>query len=200
MKLWILLTLLVGMISTLTKPTQESPVVGGKAPDFNLDSVGGKTIKPVDKNQTTVLIFSRAHWCPYCLKQLLDLRRNAKKLKAANVRVVVVFREEAKGIDGLKIIKERAKVDFTFALDNGKQQTAAYSPGEKEYSTYIIDNSGRIQGLIKGDTKNRAKSQRILDLVAGSKNRFKAENVLKKPSKISIFRFFGAKSFFNSPH
>ena len=198
MKLWILLTFLVGMVSTLAKPAQESLVVGSRAPDFDLESIDGSKIKPVDKNQTTVLVFSRAHWCPFCLKQLLELRRNVKKLEAANARVVVVFREEAKGIDGLKIMKKRAKVDFTFAIDNDKQQTASYSPGDKEYSTYVINKSGRIEGIIKGDTKNRAKSQRILDTIAGLESSFKAAKILNKPSKISIFRFFDAKSLFSS--
>ena len=194
MKLWMLLTFLVGVTSTLAKRAQESLDVGSIAPDFALDSIGGQKVKPVDKDKTTVLVFSRAHWCPFCLKQLLELRRNAEKLKAANARVVVVFREEAKGIDGLKLMKKRAKVDFTFALDNGKLQTAAYSPGDKEYSTYVIDKSGRIQGFIKGDIRNRAKSQRILDVIAGLESRFKNAKVLNKPTKTSILRFFGAKS------
>ena len=196
------MTFLVGITSTLAKPSQESLDVGSKAPDFDLDSIGGQKVKPVNNEQTTVLIFSRAHWCPFCLKQLLELRRNAEKLKAANARVVVVFREEAKGIDGLKLMKNRAKVDFTFALDNGKQQTAAYSPGDKEYSTYVIDKSGQIQGIIKGDTRNRAKTQRILDTIAGLESRFEIAKSLKKPSKLSIFRLFGTKSLLgsNQPH
>jgi len=191
---------MVGMISTLTKSTSEPLAVGNKAVRFELDSIGGQKVKPVDRSMTTVLIFSRAHWCPFCLKQLLELRRNIEKIKAANARVVVVFREEAKGIDGLKMMKARAKVDFTFAIDNGKQQTAAYSPGDKEYSTYVIDKSGRVKGIIKGDTKNRAKTQRILDTIAGRESGFKAANVLKKPSKSSIFRFFGASIFPSSNH
>jgi len=195
-----LLTFLVSIVSTLAKPADKPLAVGSKAIDFELDSISGQKIKPVDSNMTTVLIFSRAHWCPFCLKQLLELRRNAEKLKAANVRVVVVFREEAKGIDGLKIIKARAKVDFTFAIDNDKLQTAAYSPGAKEYSTYIIDKSGLVKGIVKGDTKNRAKTQRILDTINGKESGFKAATVLAKPSKKSIFRFFGTKLLANSEH
>jgi len=175
MKFWLLLTFLVGVVSTLTKPAQATLVVGAKAPDFELNSISGEKVKPYDKRQTTVLVFSRAHWCPFCLKQLLELKRNVAKLKAANAKVVVVFREEAKGIDGLK------------------------SPGDKEYSTYVIGKSGRIEGIIKGDTKNRAKSQRILDTIAGLESDFfKSAKVLKNPAKTSIFRFFGLKSFSDS--
>ena len=197
MKLWLLLTFLVSVVFTLAKPAAQEPlVVGSKAPDFELDSVSGQKIKPYNKHQTTVLVFSRAHWCPFCLRQLLELKRNIAKLESANARVVVVFREEAKGIDGLKIIKDRAKVDFTFALDNDKLQTAAYSSGDKEYSTYVIGKNGRIRGVMKGDTKNRAKSQRILDTIAGLEGDFfKTGTVLKKPIKASIFRFFGLNPF-----
>jgi len=165
MKLWMLLTFAVGIVSTLAKTSDKTLSVGGKAIDFELDSIGGQKVKPVDSKMTTVLIFSRAHWCPFCLKQLLELRRNAEKLKAANARVVVVFREEAKGID-------------------------------KEYSTYIIDKSGRISGFIKGDTKNRAKSQRILDTIAGLQSGF--TKVLKTPAKSSVSGVFGVKSLLSS--
>ena len=202
MKLWMLLTFLVGITSTLVKHAEKSAEVGDNAPEFELDSIGGQKVKPVDKNQTTVLVFSRAHWCPFCLKQLLELRRNAEKLKAENARVVVVFREEAKGIDGLKLMKNRAKVDFTFALDNEKQQTAAYSSGDKEYSTYVIDKSGQIKSYIKGDTRNRAKSQRILDAIGGLESRFKNRKLLTMPTKVKLLRLFGYKSLPGSkqPH
>ncbi len=201
MKLWLLLTFLVGIVSTLKTPSQAPLCVGNEAPDFELDSIGGDKVKPVDENLTTVLVFSRAHWCPYCLKQLLDLRRNSETFKAAGARVVVVFREEAKGIDGLKIIKKRSKADFTFALDNGKQLTADYSAGEKEFSTYIIDTFGRIQAIIKGDMKNRAKSQRILDAIDRGVSSLKNSKGIK-PVKPSIFRFFGIKTATgsNNPH
>lgn len=199
MKLWMLLTFLVGVVSTFAKSAQETLVAGSKAPDFELDSISGQKVKPYNKLQTTVLVFSRAHWCPFCLKQLLELKRNVAKLESADARVVIVFREEAKGIDGLKIIKDRAKVDFTFALDNDKLQTAAYSQGDKEYSTYVIGKNGRIKGVIKGDTKNRAKSQRILDTIAGLESDFfKPEKVLKKSIKRSAFRLFGLGPFSDS--
>ena len=199
MKLWMLLTFLFGIVSTFVITFREPVAVGSKAPDFELDSIGGEKVRPYNKLQTTVLVFSRAHWCPFCLKQLLELKRNVAKFESANARVVVVFREEKMGIDGLKIIKSRAKVDFTFAIDNSKQQTAEYSPGDKEYSTYVIDQSGRIKGIIKGDTKNRAKSQRILDTIAGRENNFLKAPKALKPIKTSIFGWKSLSSS-NKPH
>jgi hypothetical protein len=50
-------------------------------------------------------------------------------------------------------------------LDNEKSKTPFYSPGEKEFSSYVIDSRGTIQGIVKGDKKNRAKSQMLLDII-----------------------------------
>ena len=145
------------------------------APDFELLTDQRKTFRLSDNfglyGKTTVLIFSRAHWCPYCLKQLIELRRNANKFEEANAQIVVVFRDDSKGIDGLRMIKSRSKVDFVLALDNEKIETPNYSPGKMEFSSYVINACGVVQGFVKGDKTNRAKSQRLLDIIHSSQTK-----------------------------
>ena len=169
MKLIFLCTLLLGMVSSLFANASQSvsAFVGSRAPDFELDAIGGKTklSNYFHKGKATVVVFSRASWCPFCLRQLIEFRRNAEAFTEANAEILFVFREESKGIDGLKAIQARAKSNFAMALDNGKAKTSLYSASEGEFSTYIIDDSGTIQEIIKGDIRNRVKSRRILDSV-----------------------------------
>ena len=166
----LILSLSALMCGLVTSLSAQGPLkISSKAHDFELETDGRDTFRLSDNfgrdGKTTILVFSRAHWCPFCLKQLIELRRNAAKFENANAQVVVIFRDESKGIDGLKKMKARSKVDFTFALDNGKVKTPFYSPEDQEFSSYVIDNHGTIQGIVKGDKKNRAKSQMLLDII-----------------------------------
>jgi len=48
--------------------------IGDTAPDFELRDETGNTIRLSDVKGTTVLVFYRAYWCPYCVRQLAELR------------------------------------------------------------------------------------------------------------------------------
>ena len=99
------------------------------------------------------------------MRQLVELKKNAGKFASKNVEVIAVFREESEGEAGLQKIKDNTKVDFTLALDTGAKQTAKYSPGKMEFTSYVINSQGTIVGTIEGDLRNRAKSKQLLKLV-----------------------------------
>lgn len=99
------------------------------------------------------------------MRQLGELKNNADKFKAQGVEVIAVFREEAKGVEGLAMIKERTGVDFTLCLDQGAEKTSQYSPGKKQFANYVVDSSGVIRGIIDGDLKNRAKATELLGVL-----------------------------------
>lgn len=100
------------------------------------------------------------------MRQLGELKRNADKFKAANAEIIAIFREEKDGLDGLKKIKEKTKVSFTLGIDTPAKATSKYSNGAKVFTAYVIDKNGKIQGIVPGDLRNRAKSKQILDIVA----------------------------------
>ena len=81
------------------------------------------------------------------------------------MQVIAVFREEAKGVEGLKKIKEKTEVDFALAIDNGKKQTGRYTSGKMKFHSYLIGRDGKVAAIIQGDLKNRAKSKQLLDEV-----------------------------------
>lgn len=100
------------------------------------------------------------------MAQLVELHKNADQIKNAGAEVIAVFREESKGVEGLKAIKKKTSVDFLLGLDTPAKKTARYSPAKMEFSSYVLDTKGTIRGIIKGDLRNRAKTEQLLKIVA----------------------------------
>lgn len=56
-------------------PAQPRIAVGDAAPGFSLLDETGKTVTfPAPQPRTTVLVFYRGSWCPFCARQLAELR------------------------------------------------------------------------------------------------------------------------------
>lgn len=116
------------------------------------------------------------------MRQLGELKKSADRFKEQGVEVIAVFREEAKGVEGLEIIKEKTEVEFTLCLDKDAEKTSRYSPGRRQFAGYVIDKSGVICGFIDGDLRNRAKSEQLLEIVASLGEKPDATQESKSPS------------------
>ena len=136
--------------------------VGDEAPDFELPGIDDSSVKlsSFEKKKNTVVVFSRAHWCPFCMGHLKQLAKSYEKIAETGTEVIVVFREERNGEDGLKRSKKTSSATFPLVLDLGKIKTAKYS--SDGYATYVIDKSGKISAIHKGTKKNRPQPEAIL--------------------------------------
>lgn len=105
------------------------------------------------------------------MTQLVELGKNKEKFAKAGTEIIAVFREEAKGVDGLKKIKEKTGTTFNLALDNGNKKTGRYSSGNKEFTGYVIDSDRVIRKIIKGSLKSRAKSAELLKAIEAATNK-----------------------------
>lgn len=161
-------------------PVAEGTAAGGlainsSAPEFTLKSIDGKTVSLASlRGKKVVLVFSRGHFCPYCMDQVRQLAGMSSQLQAANAEVVLVFRElqsgaeEAQGVDGLRRFQQQANTPLTLATDFGSRQTERYSP-QGNFSTYIIDEQGRIVSVLEGVKYIRPSAQAILNAVTRSR-------------------------------
>ena len=102
------------------------------------------------------------------MRQLVELGKNKDKFTDTGTNVIAVFREEAKGEEGLKMIKEKTETPFSLALDNGNKKTGRYSSGKGEFTGYVIDGEQMITKIIKGNLRTRAKSAELLEAVAAA--------------------------------
>jgi thioredoxin-dependent peroxiredoxin len=96
------------------------------------------------------------------MAQLVKLQERAGEFKAADAEVIVVFREEMDGVEGLEKSKQRAKSTFRLGLDLGKKKTAAYSPKRRQFANYVIDRKGIVRGIVDGDLRDRATADELM--------------------------------------
>ncbi len=135
--------------------------VGDQAPAFSLKGEGADTINLSDfEGKKLVVTFNRANWCPFCMKQIVDLQKHYDAIKDEGAELLVIWREEATGSDGLKKIRDRTKATMPFALDLEAEKTGAYST--EGFDTYVIDEQGKVIAVIDGVKKERAMGDDIL--------------------------------------
>ncbi len=134
---------------------------GDKAPQFALAGEGADLIKLADfRGKKLVLTFNRANWCPFCMKQIEDLQKHYDKIKQEGAEVLVVFREEATGAEGLKKIRHTTQAEMPLAVDLNAEKTKAYSP--EGFDTYLLDEEGKILKILEGTKADRPVAEEIL--------------------------------------
>jgi len=89
------------------------------------------------------------------MQQLGQLQKLSDEIDNANARVLVVFREEQDGQEGLQEVREHVTADFALTLDLHAEQTKAYGMGPPTFETFLIDPEGVIRVILSGSTYNR---------------------------------------------
>ncbi|RMF40227.1 MAG: hypothetical protein D6753_12120 [Planctomycetota bacterium] len=99
------------------------------------------------------------------MRQLGELQKHAEEFEKLNAELIFIFREEEKGIDGLKEIRDRHKTRFTLALDPEKKSTQRYSNGRMEFDNYVVRDDGTIVGIVDGTLRERATAEQLLKIL-----------------------------------
>jgi peroxiredoxin len=130
--------------------------IGANAPDFTLNDQNGKSVTLSKVGKPTVLVFYRAFWCPFCARQLAELRSLLKPNEA--VALFAISPDDAEKSKGLmaKIAKD-GKGDVTFPLlsDAGHKTIDAYGLFDPAYvgqevegiphpAVYILDKNRKV--------------------------------------------------------
>jgi peroxiredoxin len=165
---WYRTLLLMSVVSLFFTSAEAGKIEeGSKAPDFKATNIEGKEVKLSDwvGQKQLVVVFSRAHWCPFCMGQLKDLQENYEEIQKAGGEVIVVFREERDGVEGLKKSQKVADAEFPLLLDLGAKSTEDYST--TGYTTYIIDKDGKVKKILAGTKPKRPKAETIIAALKG---------------------------------
>ncbi|MDG2222021.1 MAG: redoxin domain-containing protein [Rubripirellula sp.] len=99
------------------------------------------------------------------MNQLVELKKSADAFKSLNAEVLVVFREESEGVDGLKKIKRQHDPPYLLTFDKDAKQTRDYSSKRMTFDNYVIDSKGIVRGIVDGTLRDRAKSDQLLQLL-----------------------------------
>lgn len=100
------------------------------------------------------------------MAQLVQLQTEVGDLfEKHDVHVIVVFREESEGQEGLKKVVAQTDTKFTLALDSDAKQTRRYSAGNRVHDSYVIDKKSVIRAILKGTRYDRAQAEEFAEAV-----------------------------------
>src|SRR5215469_18947205 len=123
---------------------ESAPVAaGGKAADFHLESLDGKTIS-LDQFQGKVVFLNVwATWCEPCREEMPSMQTLYDEFRANKDFVMLAVSQDEKGRSAVAPYVAKNGYQFTILLDPANQVGDAYEvSGVPE--TFIIDRKGRI--------------------------------------------------------
>lgn len=131
--------LLFAATFSFAQDVPEGLFINSKAPDFKAKDQSGVDIslKELRKKGTTVLVFYRGHWCPYCNRELKRLQDSLQFITEKGAQLVAVTPEGAEGVS--KTVEKTGAV-FPIITDTemkiAKSYGVAYAVDEKTQQRY----------------------------------------------------------------
>jgi peroxiredoxin len=131
-----------------TTAGKEGLAIGAKAPDFELKTLTGETVKLSNLKGKKVMLNFWATWCPPCKAEMPAMEQFSKQMEK-DVVILAVNIDPQLDVKGFV---EENKITFPIPLDvddkvNGTYQVLSIP------TTYFIDSKGLIQNKFIGEMK-----------------------------------------------
>ena len=145
--------------------------LGSAAPDFDLPTLDGRRVRLSDLRGKVVLLEFTATWCPACDRAASDTRELYKRFKGASFEAISISLDGGENTDttveDLARFVRRARIDWTVLFDDtGKDNLAAASYGvENLPAHFLVDKSGIIRSIVRGQTDSRQIRNQIRELL-----------------------------------
>ncbi len=104
----------------------ENPLVGKKAPEFNLPTLSGQKISLSQyRAGKSTIIFFWATWCPNCQEKMEKLSKSATEMKDKGIQIILVdIEENAKVVNSYV---KRYKILYDVFLDEESKVAQDYN-------------------------------------------------------------------------
>ncbi|KOY16198.1 peroxiredoxin family protein [Paenibacillus xylanivorans] len=123
---------------------------GNIAPDFELNSLDGKSFKLSDFRGQKVIVNMWATWCPPCRAEMPDMQKFYDKYKDENTSVIAInMTTSEKSVDRIPEFLDEFGITFPVLLDKQNKIGEIYQVYALPTS-YIIDSQGIIQQKVTG--------------------------------------------------
>ncbi len=133
---------LFALISCSSNSEPVAPVVGGKAPDFTLRDINGKTVSLRDLRGKVVLLEFWATWCPPCRRSIPEMEALSRKFFNRDVVLVGVNVDGGDSYEAVKNFVSQYNMTYTVLVDNGdasrKYQVSSIP------AIYLLDKDQKI--------------------------------------------------------
>lgn len=122
-----------------------SPLLAGEIfPDLQVTALNGESVstQQIFSEKSTVLVFYRGGWCPYCNTHLSELGKNEAEILNLGYQIVAISPDAAEGLQ-----KTTAKAEINYRLfsdasgDLAKSAGIAFQAPEK-YGKMLSESSG----------------------------------------------------------
>ena len=123
--------------------------IGDLAPDFELTTLEGKTVRLSDYRGQRVFINFWATWCPPCRAEMPDMQKLYEETDVdIEILAVNIIESEKSEKDVTEFVKDFG-LTFPILLDENTDVATTYQV--QAYPTsYMIDSTGRIQFIAPG--------------------------------------------------
>jgi peroxiredoxin len=128
-----------------TTASNEGLAIGAKAPDFELKTLAGETVKLSNLKGKKVMLNFWATWCPPCKEEMPAMDKLSKQ---AGKDVVILAVNIDPQLDVQGFINEN-KITFPIPLDKDDKVNETYQVLSIP-TTYFIDSKGIIQNKYTG--------------------------------------------------
>jgi peroxiredoxin len=143
----LLLLCLLSISALAQRDKTDSLKVGETAPEFSLVSDSGKTVSSSSLKGPVVIVFYRAYWCPFCVRQLADLR----SLKQDRFTVVAISPDPIERLKETKskVAKDgKGEIPFALLSDPGSKTVNAFGVYDPTYAGQDVDGIPRASIFI----------------------------------------------------
>lgn len=124
--------------------TTTLPLIGYKAPLFNLKTAKGIEIKLEDLRGSNTLLVFWSTICQYCANELADLKQFADKYRGQITVLAVVYKEPSQAV---KEYEEKEKINFTIVLDQNGEVVEKLYQIEGTPTHFLINKEGKIVSI-----------------------------------------------------
>jgi peroxiredoxin len=139
-------TRVTASVTIAVRPTpadvQRAQLVGKRAPDVQLSTLDGKSVKLADLRGKVVVLDFWASWCVPCVQALPTLNAWNRDLKSKGLVVIGVTQEDASEVQSF--LGRGSAIEYPVALDASQDATRSYRV-QGLPMTVIIDKTGVVR-------------------------------------------------------
>lgn len=121
---------------------------GNLAPDFELETIDGETVKLSDYRGEKVLLNFWATWCPPCRAEMPDMQKYHEDHEEGVILAVNLVETE-RSFDDIEQFLDEYGITFKILMDENTEVSSVYDAHALPTS-YLIDSSGKIHNKAIG--------------------------------------------------
>lgn len=134
--------------------------VGDMAPDFELETLGGETVRLSDYRGQRVFVNFWATWCPPCRAEMPDMQELYEKQEVPFEILAVNLTKSEQNEENVPAFVEDFGLSFPILLDTASAAAGQYNV-KAVPASYMIDTDGRISFVAPGAMHYEMMAQEI---------------------------------------